>query len=420
MRLEAILTLLFVRVAAAVYNYSDVDSSNTKTSRYLTRRTSRYTAKSSNRTYKLSELIKPTDHLLRFARDIDNSYQRPSFKATEEPMMTMDKKEPDVTIEMGEQSDEVAHLSKKQVQFLQSQIDKYFMVGYDCSHPKDVSAVSSFIDDPCTQQFSEKDTVDVEKTTMFQILQYEDRRTIEAVRCTRWQSQSVYYCGNHDHATPLPSMSYHRRLSPLKREECKKLKTLGKYKAGNGKEYSIPKDQHVTVSYYTHGNAAPYTSWMGSQITCVGDRLRVGTEDVDSMVVYRTEQVFFRDETIIEREDKSLVAFYDNIRLTCALTDGWCESSLSTYVWDTPASGHCPLYSVKHFQGQILTSTANPGRVLTSTDKSLVRFVLKDKFPVCGQIAYCTNYKDLVIVETRHTDGTPKQNLITRKLLENY
>ena len=298
MRLEAILTLLFVRAAAAIYNHSEITSIHPKRFSYLVQKTpkpSPHKRVSSNRTYELSKLVKPTDHMLRFTRDFDPNHDQPRFKAAEQPMLTLEK-EDDVTFESDDQPSEVAHLSGKQVQFLQSQIDRYFMVGYDCSHPKEVSSVSSFIDDPCTQQFSENDTVDIDKTTTFQNLQYEDRRTIEATRCSRWQSQSVYYCCNHDHATPLPSMSYHRHLFPLTKEECCKLRTLGKYNAGNGKEFSVPKDQYVTMCYYTHGNAAPYTSWMGSQITCKGDRLRVGTEDVDSMVVYKMEQIFFRDE----------------------------------------------------------------------------------------------------------------------------
>ena len=59
------------------------------------------------------------------------------------------------------------YLKGDQIKFLKSQIDKYFLVSYDCSKPQDVSAVSSFIDDPCEQTHEEQEEVGVEQTNFY-------------------------------------------------------------------------------------------------------------------------------------------------------------------------------------------------------------------------------------------------------------
>ena len=142
----------------------------------------------------------------------------------------------------------------------------------------------------------------------------------------------------------------------------------------------------------------------------------INNQAVDQMVVYVTERILFRDEKIIQRKDGSLIAFYDNIRLSCGLHDGSCESTASTYYWKVASEKHCPLYSVKHFRGEIITSSAKSGKVLSSTDNSLVRFVIKDSFEICQQRVMRTNYKEIVIADTRNSDGSPKHGLVTRPL----
>ena len=112
------------------------------------------------------------------------------------------------------------------------------------------------------------------------------------------------------------------------------------------------------------------------------------------MMVYIAEKILYRPEKIIQREDESIIAFYDNVHLPCGINDGHCQSPSSTYYWSVSNRAHCPLYDVKTFRGQILTSSMRPGKVLSSTDNSLVRFVIKDSFKICGQRVMRTNYKE--------------------------
>ena len=223
------------------------------------------------RIYNLSELFVPTDHMTRDRRSTEASGTDEYHRASSAPMLRLwfQKTEPS-SEELSPSSLDEIYLRPDQVKFLRSQIDKYFLIGYDCSKPREVSAVSSFI--PCEQRLGEREEVGVVQTSTYQILQYEDERTLTATRCTRWKSQSTFFCGNAHHATPFPSMSYNERVTPLTGAECQTLATLGKYVDIYRRTHTIAQNQEYTLSYYTHGSTSPYSDWTGTQIICNGHR----------------------------------------------------------------------------------------------------------------------------------------------------
>ena len=64
-------------------------------------------------------------------------------------------------------------------------------------------------------------------------------------------------------------------------------------------------------------------------------------------------------------------------------------------------------------KGQIVTYKKGDVRVLMSTDKSLVRFVLKSPVEECKLQMTRTNYKDILIMRVYNADGTPVRGQIT-------
>ena len=127
-------------------------------------------------------------------------------RASSATVLRFQKTEPS-SEELSPSSLDEVYLHPDQGKFLRSQTDKYFLIGYDCSKPRELSAVSSFINDPCGQRLGKSEEVGVVQTSTYQILQYEDERTLMATHCSRWKSQSMFFCGNAHHATPFPSMS---------------------------------------------------------------------------------------------------------------------------------------------------------------------------------------------------------------------
>ena len=97
------------------------------------------------------------------------------------------------------------NLSQDQLRDFKARVNRRFLVGYDCSKPVDVKPISSFVHDPCEPvEANSKDNYKIESVTQFQIVQYETRREFLGTRCERYISQFTYYCGNADHASPLP------------------------------------------------------------------------------------------------------------------------------------------------------------------------------------------------------------------------
>ena len=108
--------------------------------------------------------------------------------------------------------------------------------------------------------------------------------------------------------------------------------------------------------------------------------------DVSHMVVYDTEVIYWDKEKIIQREDGSVVAFIDNIRLPCLMEDNGCTTSQGTYVWNLGHKPHCPLYNVQKFRGHITFMPSKKEKVIMSVDGSLVRYVLGVPKVECGHL----------------------------------
>ena len=320
---------------------------------------------------------------------------------------------PDALTELG--------LSEEQFRDLKARVNRRFLVGYDCSKPMEVKPISSFIHDPCIpNESSDEDTYDIEPETQFQIVQYETRREFSGSRCERYISQFTYYCGNADHASPLPQETFFRRPKVMANNECRGLQ-MGQYRAKDGKTYSIAKNTRREISYFALGTANAYDGWDGNQVTCSGGRLLVDGVLVDNMVMYVTEEILFRDEKFILREDDDgVIAHFNNVRLTCPIEDEHCVGGDVTYVWRVPIKSHCPLYHVRRFKGQIVKYdssglTIKSHKVAMSTDSSHVRFVIKGSKVECDQKFLVTNYPDLLIRDTM-IDGIPDRDLVDREL----
>ena len=111
---------------------------------------------------------------------------------------------PDVATEL--------NLNDAQLSNMQAQVNRRFLVGYDCTNPQEIKPISSFIQDPCEPtQANEQDTYEVSETAQYQLVQYETRREFEGTRCEKYISKFTYYCGNTGHASPYPQEIYYRR-----------------------------------------------------------------------------------------------------------------------------------------------------------------------------------------------------------------
>ena len=196
--------------------------------------------------------------------------------------------------------------------------------------------------------------------------------------------------------------------------------SIGRYIAGDGQTYEIPVNTRVEVPYFAYGSATAYVGFEGSQISCSEGALLIDGKEIYHMVMYITEEILYRSEKFISREDEDgIIAHYDNVRLTCPIEDEQCVAGDVTYVWRIPMKKHCPLYHVRNFIGQIVEHelaglTIQSNKVIMSTDQSHVHFIIKGERVECDQSFYTTNYQDLIVRPTM-INGVIDKDLVTRK-----
>ena len=90
----------------------------------------------------------------------------------------------------------------------------------------------------------------------------------------------------------------------MTRSECKNLASMKQYVAGDGKTYSVSENVRKEINFFVKGTASAYTGFHGSQITCTGGVLKVDGSDIYNMVMYVTEEILYRTEKIISRDDE--------------------------------------------------------------------------------------------------------------------
>ena len=140
------------------------------------------------------------------------------------------------------------------------------------------------------------------------------------------------------------------------------------------------------------------------------------------MGMYVTEELLYRNEKFISREDKDgIFAHYNNVRLNCPAEDSHCVGGDISYIWRVPLKDYCSLYHVRKFKAPMIKHTCLPGlsikahKVVMSTDSSHDHFVIKGTRTECSQNFLFTNYPDLLIRDTV-VDGAPDREFILRKL----
>ena len=313
-------------------------------------------------------------------------------------------------------------LNDAQLNSLQAQVNRRFLTGYDCTNPQEVKPISSFIQDPCEPiGENNQDNYDIGDKTQYQIVQYETRREFQGTRCEHRVSKFTYYCGNADHASPYPQETYYHKPKTLHWDQCKELASLGRYTAGDDRTYDVNRNTRTEVPYFAYGSATAYTGFQGAQISCTGNTMLIDGKEIHHMVMFIVEEILYRDETFVTRDDEdTVVAHYDNVRLTCPIEDQQCVGGDVTYIWRVPLKEHCPLYHIRFFEGQMIKHqvdglTSHTNKIVMSTDQSNVRFVVKGKKEECDQSFLTTNYPDVMIREAM-LNGAIDRNLVKRPM----
>ena len=310
-------------------------------------------------------------------------------------------------------------LTAKIISDIKADVGSYFLTGYDCAHPQGITPVSSLLRHECKPP--EVEDLSVVRSIQYQLLQKANTRRISGYKCSKRVSQQTFYCGNADHSTPLPHETYFNRKIRISAADCDEMYKTKMYKPESKGTRAIPAKPlqvpgETVVGYYTAGRAYGWVDWTGTQVSCRGDRIAVGDDDIYSMVQYMEETIILEEETIVQRHDESLIAFYDNRRLRAALEDGSSIAGLTTYIWKIPKEDHCPFYHVKTFTGNVISANNSRDEVIASSDGQSIRLIKRGAEQHCGRKVLSTNYPDIYLYPVIDINGNSQRDLFQRKL----
>ena len=296
-----------------------------------------------------------------------------------------------------------------------SRADKHYLIAFDCSTPTSApTATSSFIENHCDRTAHvDRDDFDVPSTIRkYQILHLENERKIDGWRCSQTLTRTIVQCGWSDYATHFSRESQYAEPQIIKKSVCKHMVDNEQFIDTIGGLHRIKKGTLTKVSYYEAGEEKFSSS---DHIDCEGGRVRVDGKIRSSMIVFVTYLISVDKEIIVQREDRSLVAFFTNVRLPCSLADKACIAGTVTFVWPKPESNYYNLKVSRTIDAQII-SAHRVDQVLMSTDNSGIRLSLGAKTVICGRTVTSTKYSELYVYCLTDDDGLPKATKFERKL----
>ena len=269
------------------------------------------------------------------------------------------------------------------------------MEAYDCAEPRNIMAVTAAAIVGCSKIH---EAVHIENAS-FTLLQQEAGYRFTGLRCELTRTQTAFYCGNSDHATPDPTNSYTMVPQTLTEGACRQIAEQGTYRDEmNNVHKGIEKNAVNHIRYMLKGTTAARSNIMGTDITCQGESMRVGGEIVYGMVVSVELQLVVETEKFFQSEGK-LLAQSRGVVLPCEMQAGGCLTPRAEYWW-TPVYEACLLAVARPvLDGQVIIG-ADGERVFLSTDGTLVRLIITGSANICHTPLYRTNYEDFYLANT--------------------
>ena len=172
----------------------------------------------------------------------------------------------------------------------------------------------------------------------------------KAVRCTRYSSTFLEYCGAYSHMkyAKTPKIMYPETMSE---QEC--LTALqGHIRLENGQTRLITKNQPLYISYVSHGSV----SWANKNVFCQGADITIGGETHSGMLVMKSTRVLVEDVDIERGRDDRLVDVTNRQQLGYMCRPGVaCISNDATYIY-TQEIQLCNLQVIRSVNCEVITN----------------------------------------------------------------
>ena len=291
---------------------------------------------------------------------------------------------------------------------------------YDCASPTNIRDLQFRRAEHC----DEHDPVQHSRKAKFTVVHEETIQKTAAVACKVELTRQLFYCGTYDHITEYvgpTGESGHGMSVKVSADLCAYMAEFGTVSHHQLFGFDTERTNNFTIHLNAPGKTTHKYFDLGSvymyygHMHCEGDSATLPRSgmNIDSGVGYNELTItIMKDEEI--RYDRSVPPTADpqqaasNPAMTtrqtglalpmgCSYESGSCEVEGYTIKWK-PNTKWCPMARGLTFKGVLMHNRENK-TVVASTDGSLVRFVLGNPTPKCGQLVYQTNYPEVYLSE---------------------
>ena len=279
------------------------------------------------------------------------------------------------------------------------------MTAYDCSDMLDVTAIEASHVMNCPMDTHPEDHLQSSTPTSFQIVQSTGFYRSTALRFKKVKYTIPQYCTTHSHMTmsiELMRMGQHLRVD---QETMRKLRTYNKYYPVFPEMKHIQEIAENTTVYFSYTTVG-YTHIEGNDYNCQGGNalFKATNEnlprDHPGFVLYNAEAITLQRVEVAISENGEVTDINKRQTLTCKPTKKdfftYCyNSDNESYYIEKPDKCHSQL--LRKVQG--LIHTFPDKKIFTSTDNSMTHFVIGKPLPLCGVMAYATDFQDLFLIK---------------------
>ena len=278
----------------------------------------------------------------------------------------------------------------------------YDLIGYDCSHPLDRTPVQmERSHNPCGSLAPPIS----QRNATFALLQKADKIPVTVRQCQITQTTIPYYCGVYSHTAINPKWINIEETVTLTPEACEQLWTTFTWEDPQKKVHSLQPNDTTRISYITIGSI---TNDKDGPV-CDGADYWYNGKKYEHMVVTVSKKFsLITHEATVDEDDVIHIPRLDLI-LPCSMSKTYCRTQhYGTFTWDSLKRDQtCRYHQTRTTKGIIITDDRHQ-ETFISTDKSMIRVIIKKPLSKCGQVIYATNYKKLFLTENAYTNSFPK------------
>ena len=171
---------------------------------------------------------------------------------------------------------------------------------------------------------------------------------------------------------------------PVSVSQCRKWVATQQFINENGEAYPLTINQETVIPYYAEGKAYPYSGPLGTEVSCQGNTVKIGSVEVDQMVIMSQVKVTLQEVQLEKTKATdgapATVSHPTAPGMKCADHTLRCKHAKDTYIW-TPTINRCPYTLARTFDAMDVHYP--DGKIITiNGEDQALHFVHSDRVKI--------------------------------------